>query len=201
MTRHKVRRAKDTAPTLNPPCFQFLGFYFFLMDFKRSRQIRLPYYNYASTGLYFITICAHHRKYLFGDIHDGKMIATPIGQIARQCWGYIPTSSPYAGIDSFVVMPNHVHGIIAINNPEESGDIPGKKFEPRKRSLSIVVRNFKAAVSIKSRVLYPAIRIWQPRYFDRIIRSENELNAVRRYIENNPQQWSEDKNNPENLAM
>jgi REP element-mobilizing transposase RayT len=171
------------------------------MDFNRSRQIRLPYYNYASTGLYFITICVYLREYLFGDIHDGKMLLTPIGDIARQCWDRIPASSTYAGIDSFVVMPNHIHGIISIDNPEEKLDIPEKKFEPRKRSLSIVVRNYKTAVSIKSRVLYPAIRIWQPRFFDRIIRSEKELHAVRRYIENNPQQWHEDKNNPENLTM
>lgn len=171
------------------------------MNYKYRKQYRLPYYSYAGTGLYFVTICTHNRKHLFGDVDDGVMKLSSIGKIAGSCWENIPSSSPYANIDSFVVMPNHVHGIIALDNPDGKHEIDKKKFKPELRSLSIVVRNYKAAVSIRVKEKYPNIVIWQSRFFDRIIRDERELYAIRKYIDDNPLQWHEDKNNPDNLMM
>ncbi|MDD8017683.1 MAG: hypothetical protein PHP42_04865 [Bacteroidota bacterium] len=171
------------------------------MNYKIHKQYRLPYYNYASTGLYFVTICAHNRECIFGNIEKGKMNLSLVGEIAEQCWNNIPSSSPYAAIDSFTVMPNHVHGIIAIENDEENREILDMKFQPAKKSLSIVVRNFKAAVSIRAREQFPGIKIRQSRFYDRIIRDERELNAIRKYIENNIIRWEEDKNSPNNLMM
>ena len=148
-----------------------------------------------------MTVCTHERKHILGKIVKGELELSPIGKIVEQCWQNIPSSSPYASIDSFVIMPNHVHGIIAIENQDEKREIAEMKFKPEKRSLSIVVRNFKGAVSIRSREQYAGIRIWQSRFYDRIIRNEKELNAVRKYIEDNPLKWEEEKGNTDNLYM
>jgi len=169
--------------------------------YKLHKQFRLPYYNYSSTGLYFITICTKNRNPLFGNIRDGHIIPSDIGKIAIECWENIPFKSPYASVDSFVTMPDHIHGIICINNPDNDKFLKEKIFQPAKRSLSIAVRSFKSAVTLQSRAIYPDIDIWQKRFFDRIIRNEKELNAIRTYIENNPMQWEADKNNPENIMM
>ena len=109
----------------------------------------------------------------------------------------------YASIDTFVIMPDHVHAIVSINNPDEPGEIPKLEFAVRKKSLSCVIRNFKSAVTTKIRALYrdSTMEIWQARFFDRIVRNERELNAIRQYIINNPMQWEIDKNRPDNLLM
>ena len=78
------------------------------------RSMRLQEYNYSSSGTYFVTICTSNRKCLFGDIVDGKMLLNELGRIARQCWWAIPDHFPHAQLDVFVIMPNHVHGIIWI---------------------------------------------------------------------------------------
>jgi len=100
------------------------------MSYKFRKQYRLPYYNYASSGLYFITICADRRACLFGDVAEEGMRLSPLGDIVVRCWEHIPASSPYASIDAFVVMPNHVHGIIFIDNPDEPREITDMRFEP-----------------------------------------------------------------------
>lgn len=171
------------------------------MSFNFRKQYRLPYYNYASSGLYFITICADRHACLFGDVGEAGMRLSPLGDIVVRCWEHIPASSPYASIDAFVVMPNHVHGIVLIDNPDEPREITDMRFEPRKRSLSVVVRNFKAAVSIRARETEPHLVVWQQRFFDRIIRNERELLAVRKYIADNPRRWYDDRNHPDNVAL
>ena len=138
---------------------------FVVKRFKLHKQFRLPYYNYSSTGLYFITICTKNRNPLLGNIRDGLFIPTDIGKIAAECWQNIPLKSPYASIDSFVLMPDHVHGIICINNPDNDQFLKEKMFQPTKRSLSIAVRSFKSAVTLQSRAIYPDIDIWQKRFF------------------------------------
>ncbi len=171
------------------------------MKYKIHKQYRLPYYNYASAGLYFVTVCTHKRKHILGKIEKGKLELSPIGRIVEQCWKNILLSSPYASIDSFVIMPNHVHGIIVIENPDEKREIVELKFRPERKSLSVVIRNFKGAASIRSHEQFPEVKIWQSRFYDRIIRDEKELNAVRKYIADNPLKWEEEKNNTDNLYM
>ncbi|MEW5798062.1 MAG: transposase [Bacteroidota bacterium] len=173
------------------------------MKYKYHKQYRLPYYNYASTNLYFVTICTYKRQEIFGRILNSKINLSDEGKCVEDSWKMIPVVANYAGIDVFVIMPNHIHGIIAINNPDEPRELPTKAFAVRKRSLSNVVRNFKTAVTTKIRKLkndneYP---VWQSRFYDRIIRNEKELNAIRNYIINNPVKWEEERNNPENLLM
>ena len=169
--------------------------------FKDHKQHRLPYFNYASSALYFITICTKDRIHYFGEISGGKMVLSNFGSIADEYWQMIPQKSPFAQLDVYVIMPDHVHGIIALNNPSEEPFLKQKEFKIRPHSISTVIKGFKSAVTIKCRNIDPSIRIWQARFYDRIIRDEKELIAIRNYIINNPMQWEEDKNNPENLMM
>ncbi len=173
------------------------------MKYKQHKQYRLPYYNYASTNLYFITICSYKREMFFGNIVNGEMILSNEGLCVEDSWKIIPTVAEYAEIDAFIIMPNHIHGIIAINNPEEPRELIKKEFAVKNRSLSNVVRNFKTAVTTKIRKLHkdPEFIVWQSRFYDRIIRNEKELIAIRNYIANNPMKWEEEKNNPDNLMM
>ena len=171
------------------------------MKYKRHRQYRLPHFNYASTGYYFITIVGKNRFPYFGEIRQAEISLSCIGTIVQNCWLKIPSTAPYAKLDAFVVIPNHIHGIILLQNPQEARFNSQLKFQPQKRSLSMIVRRFKAAVTAAARALSPRIEVWQPRFYDRIIRNEKELQAIRLYINNNPKQWEADKNNPENPVM
>ncbi|MFZ4621653.1 MAG: transposase [Bacteroidota bacterium] len=157
--------------------------------FKDHKQYRLPYFNYSSTGSYFITVCTKDRVNLFGRIENGKIIVTEMGRIAQDCWEKIPVISSFATLDQYVVMPNHVHGIIKIYNPDEDSFLTTKEFKIRPRSISTVVAGFKSAVTKRCREIDPTIDIWQSRFFDRIIRNDAELNNIRQYIKNNPAQW------------
>lgn len=107
----------------------------------------------------------------------------------------------YIGIDDYIIMPNHVHIIVHIGNPEEGFAIKEKEFQPRKRPLSIVIRNFKSTVTLLARRKNYAGKVWQQRFHDRMIRKENELQRIRKYIRDNPMRWAEDGNNTENLLM
>jgi putative transposase len=80
------------------------------------RTIRLQGYDYSQVGAYFITICTHNRECLFGTITDGEMILNEYGRIVQQCWLEIPDHFPHAELDGFMVMPNHVHGIVVITD-------------------------------------------------------------------------------------
>jgi REP element-mobilizing transposase RayT len=173
------------------------------MAYKNHKQYRLPYYNYASTNRYFVTICSHERKCLFGEIVKGKMVLSNNGDHVFDSWNMIPSVTSYADIDGFVIMPNHFHGIILINNPDEPKDLESKEFTVQQKSLSSVVRNFKSAVTTKIRKSHndQSIKVWQPRFFDRIIRNERELNAIRKYITDNPLAWDVEKGNSDNLLM
>lgn len=171
------------------------------MNFKRHKQYRLPYFNYSSSAYYFVTICSNNRKEIFGEVDNGEVTLSSIGAVVHERWINIPIVAPYVELDIFQVMPNHFHGILFLNNPDEPADIEEKKFQPQRNSLSIVVRNFKAAATARARQLYPKITIWQSRFFDRIIREEKELQRIRKYILDNPLQWEIVRNNTENLLM
>jgi putative transposase len=91
----------------------------------RSKSIRLPHRDYAQNGWYFVTICTYQKINYFGDIINGKIQRSPIGDIAEKCWLEIPQHHQYISIDQFIIMPNHVHGIIIIDNPNCCRDVAG----------------------------------------------------------------------------
>ena len=105
-------------------------------DRHHRRSIRLKGYDYTQAGAYFVTICTHERKCLFGDIVDGNMILNDAGRFAEKCWTEIPAHFPHVALDEFVIMPNHIHGILCI------GDAVGAKdFSPEQAHHPVGAKN------------------------------------------------------------
>ena len=171
------------------------------LRFGRYKQYRLPYFNYASNAYYFVTICTKDRQHYFGGIRNGAIELSDTGKIVQRCLTELPKKMSYVTVDEFVIMPNHVHAIVFINNPEEKRTIRTKQFQPAKRSLSLVIRNFKSTATLLARWETSLMNIWQPRFYDHIVRNEDELNRIRTYIRNNPVQGKLDRNDSENLSM
>lgn len=114
-------------------------------------------------------------------------ISTRIGDVANKYWNEIPKHFPFVELDAFVIMPDHVHGILFLNRPKyESWRT--NAFKPQSENLASVVRGFKAAVK-KYAVIHGLEFDWQPRYYDRVVHSEIELRTIRQYIANNPAKW------------
>jgi len=164
----------------------------------RRRSLRLPAYDYSQGGAYFITICAHERRCLFGRVADSQMQVNAIGALIEEEWFRSPTIRRIV-LDAFVVMPNHVHGIVLIDSVGATSSSPGPASGPRRGSLSSFVGSFKAAVTrrIKTLSLLPDSRVWQRNYYEHIIRDDKSLDAIREYIDSNPANWANDRQNPE----
>jgi putative transposase len=178
---------------------------------RNRRSIRLKNYDYSRPGGYFVTICAKNRNPCFGQIVNEKINLSPVGKIVEGCWLGIPEHFKNVKLDEWVIMPNHIHGIIIIDEtklvgtdynlslPLRSPRIPSRnRFQNViLRSLSYVIATSKSAVSRKSnRSGSRNDFAWQPRFYEHVIRSENELNRIRQYIQNNPLQWELDRENP-----
>jgi putative transposase len=167
-----------------------------------NRSIRLQGYDYSQDGLYFITICLQNRLHLFGDVVDGNMVFTDAGSIAIQCWMDIPKHFPNTILHQYIIMPNHVHGIIQILN-NASDNITNKINQFQKiipRSIGSIVRGFKIGVTKWFRNKFPnefprERKIWQRNYYEHIIRNEKSFERISNYISNNPMNWKNDKYN------
>ena len=172
------------------------------------KSIRLPFYDYAGAGYYFVTICADFGESLFGEIVAEEMRLSRDGHVVEKKWHEIPLHFTGVDIDAFVVMPNHVHGIIVIKDLEDS--VPSvveqhavplrKRRGPKAGSLGVIVRSFKSAVTreINLQRGTPGVTVWQRNYYEHVIRDERDLERIREYIENNPLRWALDEENPEN---
>lgn len=184
------------------------------------RSIRLKGWNYASPGRYFVTICTRNRECLFGEISNGDMSLNDAGNNVEKCWQEIPKHFPHVALDEFIIMPNHVHGIIAItrfvgaynhtprrlNRPIKEGAIslpplPGNLLpQSPSKTIGSVVRGFKIGVGEWFRKNMDMSAIWQRNYYEHIIRCEAELNNTRQYIQDNPSAWPQDEENPERIG-
>ena len=178
-------------------------------EIHRRRSIRLKGYDYTQPGAYFITLCTHQRMHLFGDIVDGRMIVNERGKIARDEWFKTAEVRPYVKLyeDGFVIMPNHGHGIIWID--DEVGtrrrrvptDGTTERFgKPVKGSIPTIIRAYKSAVTYTVNKLenrHCAV-LWQKNYYEHIIRNDHELNNIGWYIVNNPSNWELDRDNAQN---
>lgn len=166
----------------------------------RNDSTRLKNRDYGAPGNYFITICTQNRENYFGHVewasdvgmqnfaslHTAQVQLTPIGKIAYQYWIEIPNHFPFVVLDEFVIMPNHVHGILLINKPGYR-DCKPNAFGPQSQNLPSVVRGYKAATK-KYATINGMEFSWQPRYHERVLRMD-ELDACRKYIQNNPKKW------------
>src|SRR5438094_1023495 len=170
------------------------------------RSIRLRGADYSEPGAYFITICAAQRRSIFGKIDKERIILSPLGEIVRACWIEIPEHFPRASADQFVVMPNHMHGILGLTVGaryivpfDREARTPEKFQKPVKGSIPTVVRTFKAAVArrAKKELGISSNDIWQRNYFERVLRDGKEYADASRYILENPQRWEWDRENPE----
>lgn len=161
---------------------------------------RAKEHNYSDEGYYFITICIKDKKEFFGEVRDGEMRLNKLGKIVNYYWMEIPKHYSCVQLDEYIIMPNHIHGIIIINTVENVGT--GQCPVPTKYGkLSKIIKSFKEAVIKNAKVKYKGNFQWQRSFYDRIIRNDEELVKIRDYIENNPLKWDLDKNNSENLFM
>jgi putative transposase len=166
------------------------------------KSLRMPYRDYATSGIYFVTICTYNRRPTLARIEEGKAHLSLIGKVARDRWLQIPTHHPQVTLHAFVVMPNHVHGLIELTPPTGAVsklDTIRRKFGPDSvpsASLSAVVRSFKSGVTKRSREGLGATEdIWERNYFERVIRSGKEFDDATQYIIENPLKWESDKEN------
>ncbi len=181
----------------------------------RVESARLQNWDYGWNGKYFITIVTKDREYFFGEIDNSKKLhLSEIGIYAEKYWYEIPKHFPFIILDKFIVMPNHIHGIIIIekkrngggDNRDERRDkaclvsttpqpslSPGKKRfrNPGKNNISTIVGSYKSAVSRKGHLIEPDFD-WQSRFHDHIIRDDMELKKIQNYIVNNPKNWVDD---------
>jgi REP-associated tyrosine transposase len=190
------------------------------------RSIRLQGYDYAQAGAYFVTIVTQGREQLFGDVVGGEMQLNASGQIIAEEWRRTADMRPNVEVDVFIVMPNHVHGIIVINDggrgvlhgrgmvhgrdtlhgrgtlqraPTTDQHVPTERFgKPTSNSIPTIVRLFKSVTTKRINVerSTPGVAIWQRNYHEHIIRDDDELSCIREYIANNPLQSALDRENP-----
>jgi REP element-mobilizing transposase RayT len=168
------------------------------------RSIRLKGYNYKQSGAYFVTIVTQNRICLFGDISDGKTVLSATGRIAEVSWVGLSSRFPTVSLDSFVVMPNHIHGIIIVGAQFIAPDSMsynqiGTSQEGamnRAPTLGEIVRAYKAASTRIIRQTANADFAWQRNYYEHIIRNDESLNRIRQYILENPSRWAIDRENP-----
>lgn len=160
----------------------------------RVPSARWATWDYGRNAAYFVTICIADRTHDFGQVVNGEMILTPLGQSAADCWEAIPDHFPFVVLDGFVVMPNHVHGIIIIDKPDGGGGGGGgpNRFGPQSKNLASIVRGYKIGVTKYARQHNLPFK-WQARYHDHVIRNAGEYERIRKYIHDNPQQWTEDR--------
>jgi putative transposase len=176
-------------------------------------SIRLKGYDYSQAGAYFVTICTQDRICLFGEVLDGEMRLNVLGEIVHRTWNDLPNHVVRIVLDEFVVMPNHIHGIIMIGDQSAVGagsvgaGSVGAGSEPaptttKRHGLPEIIRQFKtfSARRINEHRGTAGTPVWQRNYYEHIIRDEASLNRIRDYIVNNPMQWALDRENPDNVG-
>ncbi|HBG77428.1 MAG TPA: transposase [Phycisphaerales bacterium] len=172
----------------------------------RIESARLNNWDYSSNGYYYITICTYNREWLFGNIADGKMQLSAIGEIVLQGWNDSFAMRKELFCDEFIIMPNHIHGIVIIKKIDNTEMHNCDNMEThsraslRAKSISSFVAGFKSAMTkrINEFRQIPGIPVWQNRFYDHIIRNEESLYQTREYVVNNPMNWESDEINQSN---
>ena len=186
------------------------------------KDIRLTDWDYSSPGVYFITICCKNRHSFFGEIKDNGMILSEIGLITSKYWLEIPDHFPHVKLDEFVVMPNHIHGLLILDNSlvgtrhgvslrstscddvgpchgmalptrQEYGQKINQFSKPVRYSVSVIINQFKSSVKRWCNKNGSNYFQWQSRFYDQILHNEESIDWIREYIGNNPKNWSDDE--------
>jgi putative transposase len=161
-----------------------------------------------------VTVCTRERACLLAHVVNGEMRLNEAGEIAQRCWENIPHHFPLVELDAFMIMPNHVHGIIVIQGRGEASAVPihvsraSSKSDAsplrqrpngtQPRSLSAIVQNFKSISTRKMNAARstPGTPVWQRNYHEHVVRNDDDLQRIREYVLGNPARWNEDENNP-----
>jgi len=175
-------------------------------DIHHRRSIRLKGYDYTQAGLYFITICTFDKHHLFGKISNGKMILNEFGKIAKNEWLKTAEIRKNIGILENIIMPNHIHGIISINDidngrgtvhraPTYRAPTKERFGKPTSNTIPTIVRGYKSTVTKQINMLRhtPDAPVWQRNYYEHIIRDEKSYYQIAEYITNNPLKWLDDR--------
>jgi len=168
------------------------------MKTHSRRSIRLKEYDYSSAGGYFVTICTQGKEHIFGKVMNGEMELNEYGKIVKQEWYKTGEIRKNIDLDEFIVMPNHVHGIINIVGAHCNVPLHGRieKFgRSTSNSIPTIIKLFKSTVTkqINQKRNTPKHPVWQRNYYEHVIRNENDLRHIREYIVNNPAKWEEDE--------
>lgn len=171
-------------------------------EIHRRRSTRLRGYDYSLRGAYFVTICSVNRACLFGEIVNGEIRLHQAGFTVQECWEEIPAHFPDVELDEFVVMPNHVHGIIVVSSGKGAAcraPTVERFGRPVPGSIPTVMRSFKSAATKRTNQMCrsPGAKLWQRNYWEHIIRNETELSRLREYVLTNPMRWELDRLHPD----
>jgi REP element-mobilizing transposase RayT len=174
-------------------------------NIHNRRSIRLKGYDYSQAGAYFITLCTQNREHLFGEILSGEMQLNAFGRIAYQEWLKTPEIRSNLELDVFVIMPNHMHGILLLTSPPirkgvlhtpQPENNMARRVQPQLQSPSetvgAIVRGYKSAVTRQINSIRGNVPVWQRNYYEHIIRDERAYHHISEYILNNPFKWEAD---------
>jgi REP element-mobilizing transposase RayT len=179
----------------------------------RRRSPRLKEYDYAQPGAYFVTIVTQNRSSLFGDVTEGTIQLNVVGELIKFWWKELKNRFPVIETDEFVIMPNHLHGIIIVVDPTVGADRrvgpdraaarPANQGAHIGAPLPRIIQWFKTMTTneyirgVKQLGWTPFHeQLWQRGYFDHVIRNDASLNRIRQYIIENPARWHFDRENP-----
>jgi putative transposase len=186
----------------------------------RRRSVRLPDFDYASPGAFFVTVCTRDRACTLGEVVNEAVEPSPLGQRTVSCWERIPAHFPFVDLDAWVLMPNHLHGILVLHQTAGRGVQPWHRppgqvlnaptepspfhtetpemglISPRPNSLAVIIRTFKGGVTTEARHFGLGNAVWQRGFYEHVIRGEAELSRARDYIVSNPIRWAMDRENP-----
>lgn len=177
----------------------------------QRKTTRMQGYDYTQPGAYFVTLLTYRRQCLFGALINGVMQLTPLGELASTCWQALESRFQLVQLDEFVVMPDHIHGILMLTEDDSTGRIRARQQEtagslrteitsplpitPSKGSLGSIIAAYKSTVArlYNGMMKSPRTKIWNRNYHDRIIRNEAELYRIQVYIRENPTNWLANK--------
>ena len=175
-------------------CFSFGGM--FEGQRRRKNRLRLEGYDYSDAGAYFVTVVTQGRVCLFGDVVDGEMRLNEAGEVVRQGWQSLAGRYGHVGLDAYVVMPNHLHGVVVL-------DDGGSESLELRKPLGRLIGSFKTITTQRVNDILGTRdrRLWQRNFYEHVVRDEEDLDRIRDYIAGNPAGWDKDEENPDVAAF
>ena len=179
-------------------------------SYPPRRNLRVPEFDYSQPGAYYVTIVTHERKQLFGQIVDSAVVLNEVGKMVKDIWIAIPKHFPNVKLGEFVIMPNHIHGIISITAgaqyavpAQDETVVEATHASPLHRiskgplpgSIGAIIGSFKSAATKRFHEIpnNPEKRLWQRNYYEHVIRNERDYTAIYEYILANPMDWEMDE--------